>query len=1034
MATIKLRDYLASLSSKGSTALNDKITILDSADGSKIKTVLKSDLVDLTFLAAELRDDLKDDFLNTFGDDVISGSIQIDHDGTTNFVANEHIDHTGVTITAGTGLTGGGDISTNRTINVVSANNGIIANADNIELDNTSSVFTTGVTTHITSADLDMAGNKVLFANVYATEGDLPSAATYHGMFAHVHATGKGYYAHGGAWIKLLDESFSASLDNSYASDSQLTAVSSAFDSTINALDGTYASDSQLTAVSSAFDSTINSLNTADVSEDSSNKYYTDGRVKTKLTAEDVVSGSNSDVKTFLAISASDISDVEAFSQSGTYSGLRAQSTTAADVDLGNVTNESKATMFTDATLTGNSTAPSQSVSDNSTKIATTEFVQARITDIIGNAGSTLDTLGELSASLAEDSGSLSTLTTTVGTKLAKASNLSDLQDAGTARTNLSLGNVTNESKATMFTSPTFTGTVAGVTATHVSLGNVTNESKATMFASPTFTGTVAGVTAAHVGLGSSDDVVFNAITGSGIEITGVSNYNGLTIKAGGGARPGINFENVNQGQLGSIFGTEANSLGISTIGGIEYVARNANGASGDHLFKSYNTTILKLDGGSNESVFVGNITFGDSHFIGDDGSDNLVIQSSAGENVIIDSADDIILDADGGDIILKDSGSEIGRLDLAGGLALKSSVSDADFFIQGNDGGSIINALQIDMSNGGSATFIDDIDLGGKLTQTGTGDNKFLGTVKISKDAAGLQQNLLLSNLNDTDGDAAGIAFSMLDNNTYVKGGLYFERTATQGRGDLVFLNNNEVNGNNASLIDNDTRMRITAAGEVKIGNEYTVDANGLSIEKTGNHIFLRATSATAGKYWNFDVTSNNELGILTNGGDGISIKDTGILQTPNGIVLAGNTVAGSITGVTLNDYEEGTWTPTILDLSGNPATLSTALGTYTKIGRQVILNYKVVLSSKGSMTGNYVHISGLPFNHATATNGTGTIDFFKNMANSFSSLAWDTTSTVTVAWLTGVDGTGASSSSYLTVAKLTDTTELKGSLIYTT
>ena len=170
-----------------------------------------------------------------------------------------------------------------------------------------------------------------------------------------------------------------------------------------------------------------------------------------------------------------------------------------------------------------------------------------------------------------------------------------------------------------MFTSPTFTGTVAGVTATHVSLGNVTNESKATMFASPTFTGTVAGVTAAHVGLGSSDDVVFNAITGSGIEITGVSNYNGLTIKAGGGARPGINFENVNQGQLGSIFGTEANSLGISTIGGIEYVARNANGASGDHLFKSYNTTILKLDGGSNESVFVGNITLlDDSHFSGD--------------------------------------------------------------------------------------------------------------------------------------------------------------------------------------------------------------------------------------------------------------------------------------------------------------------------------------------------------------------------------------------------------------------------------
>jgi hypothetical protein len=58
------------------------------------------------------------------------------------------------------------------------------------------------------------------------------------------------------------------------------------------------------------------------------------------------------------------------------------------------------------------------------------------------------------------------------------------------AASKVGLGNVTNESKATMFSSPTFTGTVTGVTATHVGLGNVTNESKATMFSSPTFTGT----------------------------------------------------------------------------------------------------------------------------------------------------------------------------------------------------------------------------------------------------------------------------------------------------------------------------------------------------------------------------------------------------------------------------------------------------------------------------------------------------------------------------------------------------------------
>jgi len=242
------------------------------------------------------------------------------------------------------------------------------------------------ITSTITGGDLDMGGNKVLFGNVYSAEGDLPSASTYHGMFAHVHGTGKGYFAHGGAWKKLLDES---------------------------------------------------SSDTDDLSEGSTNLYYTDTRVKTKLTAEAVVSGSAANVKSFLSISSSDISDVDAFSQSGTYSGLRAQSTTAGDVGLGNVTNESKGTMFTSPTFTGTPISTTPTSNDDSTKIATTAYVQAELTDLVGTAGSTLDTLGELSASLADDSGSLASLVTTVGTKLAKASNLSDLADASTARTNL---------------------------------------------------------------------------------------------------------------------------------------------------------------------------------------------------------------------------------------------------------------------------------------------------------------------------------------------------------------------------------------------------------------------------------------------------------------------------------------------------------------------------------------------------------------------------------------------------------------------
>ena len=59
------------------------------------------------------------------------------------------------------------------------------------------------VDSNITGKDLDMGTNKILYSNVYSALSDLPSAASYHGMFAHVHATGKAYFAHAGSWVDL---------------------------------------------------------------------------------------------------------------------------------------------------------------------------------------------------------------------------------------------------------------------------------------------------------------------------------------------------------------------------------------------------------------------------------------------------------------------------------------------------------------------------------------------------------------------------------------------------------------------------------------------------------------------------------------------------------------------------------------------------------------------------------------------------------------------------------------------------------------
>ena len=54
------------------------------------------------------------------------------------------------------------------------------------------------------SADLD--AKKIYYSNVFTQESNLPSASTYHGMFAHVHGTGKAYFSHAGAWHELISE------------------------------------------------------------------------------------------------------------------------------------------------------------------------------------------------------------------------------------------------------------------------------------------------------------------------------------------------------------------------------------------------------------------------------------------------------------------------------------------------------------------------------------------------------------------------------------------------------------------------------------------------------------------------------------------------------------------------------------------------------------------------------------------------------------------------------------------------------------
>jgi hypothetical protein len=81
--------------------------------------------------------------------------------------------------------------------------------------------------------------------------------------------------------------------------------------------------------------------------------------------------------------------------------------------------------------------------------------------------------------------------------------------------------------------------------------------------------------------------------------------------------------------------------------------------------------------------------------------------------------------------------------------------------------------------------------------------------------------------------------------------------------------------------------------------------------------------------------------------------------------------TASASSNANTLDDYEEGTWTPTL----GGTATYNSQTGTYTKVGRLVTVTFNLNILVLG--TGSTTTVDGLPFSGVGGLYMTGAIYF---------------------------------------------------------
>jgi len=151
--------------------------------------------------------------------------------------------------------------------------------------------------------------------------------------------------------------------------------------------------------------------------------------------------------------------------------------------------------------------------------------------------------------------------------------------------------------------------------------------------------------------------------------------------------------------------------------------------------------------------------------------------------------------------------------------------------------------------------------------------------------------------------------------------------------------------------------RLYITSEGRVGIGQINPTQL--LHLTSTGSNAFLQfSDSGSGGSDAQVRIGSNgNDLVVLNNTSSNTAIERMRV-RSAGGLTFNGDTAAANA----LDDYEEGTWTPTVIGTSSaGTVTYTQRIGEYTKIGNMVTVLLEAGWNS-GTGSGNLA-ITGLPF-----------------------------------------------------------------------
>jgi hypothetical protein len=224
---------------------------------------------------------------------------------------------------------------------------------------------------------------------------------------------------------------------------------------------------------------------------------------------------------------------------------------------------------------------------------------------------------------------------------------------------------------------------------------------------------------------------------------------------------------------------------------------------------------------------------------------------------------------------------------------------------------------------------------------------------------------------------------------------------------GTLAFQDANAVNitggaisGNIVSTgINIDSNTLVVDATNDRVGIGIASPSFPLTVNSSSAQIAIQnSTTGTGASDGSRFQLLGSDLAIVNREAASIQFytSDTERIRIPadaGGITFPATQVA-SADANTLDDYEEGTWTP-ILNGSGSTPTVtySNRYGSYTRIGRMVYISFRIQVATISGGSGS-LQVGGLPYQSAS--------DFQQNLGGTFASgLAWGASATQLSPWV---------------------------------